>query len=540
MANVITASGDKSPSLEYVFDRGRTMSTTAQSSTRQPNRTNKRVLVATGCAVGLLLFWQQLLFRSIMPSAPELSVTILGNVRTDAGWLVFVVSLAITSIICGVRNYVHTRTNLRPFEEGVAATHGKTRTWQLAIAGICMCAGSIATLFFPSSAICVLAGGSLAGIGFALCAALLIEVLYRTFPGDTVTPPLLVAAGCQLLCAIVASLLPKTASLLLLCMLPAVSSLLIGEIIGLLPATQENAGKQAHVANALAKRKAQNAFAVCLVAFFFAILYTNITGFKFNSFHSDELLKFNLSITIAKTLFFACGVALARKHLTSACPLVIITLFGASMLIVVFAPTTPGALLLADSLAAAGRLFAFVYAYLAAHLMHVGRWPHAINPTRLVLGASACAVVLSVAGGSVVQSLIARDSSSFALATAVILYVLLVVSNVIMRTSQDASLTVRLEGEQIDEEGIAAFRAQAVATQHPQLTERETEILKCILLGLTAPTIAERLSISENTAKTHMRRIYRKLEVHSRQELLELAYSTVPPKGGQFQSSQHA
>ena len=95
MANVITASGDKSPSLEYVFDRGRTMSTTAQSSTRQPNRTNKRVLVATGCAVGLLLFWQQLLFRSIMPSAPELSVTILGNVRTDAGWLVFVVSLAI-------------------------------------------------------------------------------------------------------------------------------------------------------------------------------------------------------------------------------------------------------------------------------------------------------------------------------------------------------------------------------------------------------------------------------------------------------------
>ena len=126
MANVITASGDKSPSLEYVFDRGRTMSTTAQSSTRQPNRTNKRVLVATGCAVGLLLFWQQLLFRSIMPSAPELSVTILGNVRTDAGWLVFVVSLAITSIICGVRNYMHAGTSLRPREEGATATYGKT------------------------------------------------------------------------------------------------------------------------------------------------------------------------------------------------------------------------------------------------------------------------------------------------------------------------------------------------------------------------------------------------------------------------------
>ncbi|HYD32505.1 MAG TPA: response regulator transcription factor, partial [Azospirillaceae bacterium] len=52
----------------------------------------------------------------------------------------------------------------------------------------------------------------------------------------------------------------------------------------------------------------------------------------------------------------------------------------------------------------------------------------------------------------------------------------------------------------------------------PALTERETDILWGIAKGFTYGDIAERLGISRNTVLTHIKNIYRKLEVNSRGE----------------------
>lgn len=52
----------------------------------------------------------------------------------------------------------------------------------------------------------------------------------------------------------------------------------------------------------------------------------------------------------------------------------------------------------------------------------------------------------------------------------------------------------------------------------PSLTERETDILWGVAKGLTYGDIAERLGISRNTVLTHIKNIYRKLEVNSRGE----------------------
>ncbi len=48
------------------------------------------------------------------------------------------------------------------------------------------------------------------------------------------------------------------------------------------------------------------------------------------------------------------------------------------------------------------------------------------------------------------------------------------------------------------------------------LTEREREVLELLVEGLTNPEIGERLFISPNTVKRHLKAIYEKLEVHSR------------------------
>ena len=54
------------------------------------------------------------------------------------------------------------------------------------------------------------------------------------------------------------------------------------------------------------------------------------------------------------------------------------------------------------------------------------------------------------------------------------------------------------------------------------LTEREAEVLKQLDQGRSIPYISQELVISTSTAKTHVQSIYRKLDVHSRQELLDL------------------
>lgn len=71
------------------------------------------------------------------------------------------------------------------------------------------------------------------------------------------------------------------------------------------------------------------------------------------------------------------------------------------------------------------------------------------------------------------------------------------------------------------EHSEAHRREQALAVRYG-LSERETEILMLLLEKRSAPYIAEKLFISSNTVKTHIRRIYEKTGVHSRDQLIDL------------------
>ena len=54
------------------------------------------------------------------------------------------------------------------------------------------------------------------------------------------------------------------------------------------------------------------------------------------------------------------------------------------------------------------------------------------------------------------------------------------------------------------------------------LTPRESEILVHLGQGRTARAISEKLVVSENTVKYHIKSIYQKLDVHSRDEVIDL------------------
>ncbi|WP_416241757.1 helix-turn-helix domain-containing protein [Eggerthella sinensis] len=54
------------------------------------------------------------------------------------------------------------------------------------------------------------------------------------------------------------------------------------------------------------------------------------------------------------------------------------------------------------------------------------------------------------------------------------------------------------------------------------LTRREAELLPFIARGRSARVIADALFVSENTIRTHTRRILEKTDLHSKQEVIDL------------------
>ena len=64
--------------------------------------------------------------------------------------------------------------------------------------------------------------------------------------------------------------------------------------------------------------------------------------------------------------------------------------------------------------------------------------------------------------------------------------------------------------------GLAGEIRHRRADRGPQLSERETEILKLMAEGMTTPAIAKRLFVAPSTVKTHVGRMYEKLEVTER------------------------
>jgi DNA-binding NarL/FixJ family response regulator len=77
---------------------------------------------------------------------------------------------------------------------------------------------------------------------------------------------------------------------------------------------------------------------------------------------------------------------------------------------------------------------------------------------------------------------------------------------------------------QIARKVIASFQSKNGIDETEILTPKEKEILKALSKGLRYKEIAAEMYISIETVRTHVRRIYEKLEVQSRTEALNKVY----------------
>ena len=76
----------------------------------------------------------------------------------------------------------------------------------------------------------------------------------------------------------------------------------------------------------------------------------------------------------------------------------------------------------------------------------------------------------------------------------------------------------------IQTKALFKARCDAIAEKYA-LSDRETDVFHLIARGYDARAIADELVVSYNTARTHIRNIYVKMDVHSRHEFFDILNS---------------
>jgi len=87
----------------------------------------------------------------------------------------------------------------------------------------------------------------------------------------------------------------------------------------------------------------------------------------------------------------------------------------------------------------------------------------------------------------------------------------------------EATFTPGLAGLVLGEFRKLASEPQPEARAVPELTDRETEVLRLVAMGLSSKEIADQLSISHRTVQNHVQNTLGKLQLHNRVELTRFA-----------------
>lgn len=124
------------------------------------------------------------------------------------------------------------------------------------------------------------------------------------------------------------------------------------------------------------------------------------------------------------------------------------------------------------------------------------------------------------------------QTAAFAYADAIFIGYLMTIAVVLILSGRD--VWELFDARPVPEPGTQAPAADTLAERTAQLarawglTEREAEVFGLLVIGRTQPWIAERLGISESTVNSHVRHIYSKSNVNSRQGLLDLVFAEQP------------
>lgn len=115
--------------------------------------------------------------------------------------------------------------------------------------------------------------------------------------------------------------------------------------------------------------------------------------------------------------------------------------------------------------------------------------------------------------------------------TSVVLGLMVIVIYLFVFTEKD-NIPIYGKSDAAPSRNASADEACLYLSQLGKLSKREAEVFGLIAKGRSTPRIQKELQLSMNTVNTHTRHIFQKLDVHSRQELLDLIDETILNKDG--------
>lgn len=178
---------------------------------------------------------------------------------------------------------------------------------------------------------------------------------------------------------------------------------------------------------------------------------------------------------------------------------------------------------LANACAQLGTLVAGIILWcMVAHTVHDTKLPAALLFSCTLVCTNAAQMAGALVGMLNAHTLGQGDIALTAVAL-VAIYLLAMVSLFLFKDKTLCGFdAVAEEGAPAEQQGDALEARCAHVAEAHGLTPRESEILVHLGQGRTARAISEKLVVSENTVKYHIKSIYQKLDVHSRDEVIDL------------------
>jgi DNA-binding CsgD family transcriptional regulator len=430
--------------------------------------------------------------------------------RRDLSWLAYIAALTVTALIALALVRL-----LRCSKWLLSST--------LVIIAVLFCiAGSILITNYPDNVLLLSLGGATCGIGTVALAPAFYASLVR-FNRWTLLTVFLLVALCMALLSTVLYLLPMTIITVIVTLFPAATGVATIYLLLSTPKIQKRCCEKPAIDDAIIRSSFYKDLVTCSFALFFSSLFSCITGFATDIMPSEQFLSYYLILNVLTCLMVAVILFIVKRALAFEFLIFICFLVQATAtLMLPFIAGVDGSSVVATSLNAAATLLCqiiFVFLVLQ-HNPHTGA-SATYDPMRALLAVlmTGATGIPSIIIGAAVYRYLGLNSSAIAIAAIIIIYIIFLVFGVL--TQKRKRVEHVLTGRFQSEAELADYRSQILAREYPSLSVRELEVLALLLRGRSAPGIAETLYISENTAKSHIQHIYKKMGISSRKELLK-------------------
>lgn len=450
--------------------------------------------LSTG-AVAAFAAWNGLAFRMVNAPVVSLPWSFLSFPRRDEAWLIALATVLVVALLVAASTRMHERKKDGDAPRTNALLFGSA---------LCMTLGSIGLTGNPDAAQLALACGALCGAGMAMTLCVWMRIV-----AAHVTPRSAqrMMGGFALACIIdlAVGALPAPAAQVL------VSALPIAWCICLTASLKQPSTPSATEPPA---RSSANTLTLCVAMFGFAV-FMGILGFDYDAIEAQRV-RFVQASVMAGGAAVAAGALALLSHLSDieriqiVVPLLLTTAF-------VLLPISTGPIVreIAVALAQSTLLLSFVVALFAAN---EGKERDASRRFPFLLAALAALNLGGVFVGGVIRNVFGLDATALTFTALLVVYFVLLIVLPLSRRKLKVEHVIR--GASIASPAeIADIRCQALAERYPELSAREKDVLCLMLQNYSNARMAETLVVSESTVKTHIRHVYAKMGIRSRQQL---------------------